>query len=163
MSTLTREVTGIFSGSELERYFNDAVAEAPPDAALYLQVNLYAHKRFPNDLVFVRNLLSAYQRNGTMDMAAYTWLLRNYWFYDPQLKAEFFAQLSSRNQLTAEMDSVRKASNNPAGQRFLAEGEAWQSHFEAAAPFFRTVAEEFPGDRELNGRASSVYLSLIHI
>ena len=163
VSTLTREVTGIFSGSELERYFNDAVAEAPLDAALYLQVNLYAHKRFPNDLVFVRNLLSAYQRNGTMDMAAYTWLLRNYWFYDPQLKAEFFAQLSSRNQLTAEMDSVRKASNNPAGQRFLAEGEAWQSHFEAAAPFFRTVAEEFPGDRELNGRASSVYRSLATI
>jgi Tfp pilus assembly protein PilF len=158
MSTLTREVTKIFSGSELERYFNEAVAEAPLDDALYQQVNLFAHERFPDDLVFVKNLLNVYQRRA--ERVEYTKLLRNYWFYDPQLKTDFFAALSSQNQLNAELDAVRKAPANPAAQMFLAEGEAWRSHFETAAPYFHTVADAFPGDKELNERASSVFRSL---
>jgi predicted Zn-dependent protease len=160
VGALTHEVTGIFSGSELERYFSDAVAQAPLDAVLYRQVNLYAHERFPNDLVFVRNLLVAYQRNQTRDDAASMKLLRNYWPYDTLLRAQFFAALSSRNQLETELAAARKDPANPAAQLFLAEGEAWQSHFETAAPYFQTIAGQFPGDKELNGRASSVFRSL---
>ncbi len=67
---LTQAVVSDFSGTELDTYFLQVVAGANLDAGLYLQVNLYAHQRFPHDLVFVKNLLNAYQRKGTFDANA---------------------------------------------------------------------------------------------
>jgi hypothetical protein len=43
-SALSRKVTGIFSGTELEKYLSEAPA---PDTRLALEVDLYAHDRFP--------------------------------------------------------------------------------------------------------------------
>ena len=59
---LTRKVTEIFSGTDLERYFANVDADRPIGPQLALQLNLYAAKRFPHDLVFTRNLLNAYRR-----------------------------------------------------------------------------------------------------
>src|SRR6202044_1831733 len=87
---LTAQIVKIFSGTDLERYFREVVAPNSLDAHLYLQLNVYAHDRFPNDLVFVKNLLGAYTRRATADGAAYTRLLRAYWFYDDRLRAQFF-------------------------------------------------------------------------
>src|SRR5581483_7776337 len=81
-ATLTREVVGIFSGTELEAYFNQVVATGSLDPVLYRQLNLYAHERFPKDLVFVHNLLACYERTATYDPAASEHLLRQYWFYE---------------------------------------------------------------------------------
>ena len=39
------------------------------DARLYLQLNEYAHQRFPENLSFVHNLLSAYGRRETWNPA----------------------------------------------------------------------------------------------
>ena len=56
---MSRDVTRIFSGTELESYFNDVVVSgAPLGPAIYLQLNLAAHQRFPHHLSFVRNLLT---------------------------------------------------------------------------------------------------------
>ncbi|MEZ5365775.1 MAG: hypothetical protein R2748_26455 [Bryobacterales bacterium] len=57
-------MTDAFAGSDLEAYFQD-VAAGGFDAQMYLRINLYAHKRFPHDLTFVRNLLTAYTRQET--------------------------------------------------------------------------------------------------
>jgi Tfp pilus assembly protein PilF len=161
---LTHEVTSIFSGSELEAYFGQVVASESLDPALYQQLNLYAHERFPDDLVFVRNLLVCYQRKETYDTTAWTKLMRAYWFYDGQLRDQFFESLARAGQLDAELEAVRAmspdAKANPAAAQLLAEGEAWRSHFEEAAPVLKTVAESFPGDRSLTGRASALYRSL---
>src|SRR5262249_34152145 len=54
---LSREIVGIFSGTELEAYFQEVVAREAIDPVIYRQVNLYAHQRFPHNLTFVRNLL----------------------------------------------------------------------------------------------------------
>jgi Flp pilus assembly protein TadD len=163
-SQLTTQVVKIFSGTDLERYFREVVAVAPFDAHLYLQLNLYAHDRFPNDLVFVRNLLGAYTRRGTADGAAYTRLLRAYWFYDDGLRAQFFEALSHAGKLNAELAAIRAAhpdaTANPAAVEFLAQGEAWQSHFEAAAPWLRASSISIPGDTPRARRASAVYRSL---
>ena len=59
---------------------SEIVSQAHPDAALYRQLNLYAHERFPHNLAFVRNLLSAYSRPGTENPAAWEAVIRQYWF-----------------------------------------------------------------------------------
>ena len=74
---------------------------------------------------------------------AYTRLLRAYWFYDDGLRAQFFNGLSRTGKLAGELAAARAAqpdaAANPAAAAFLAEGEAWQSHFEAAAPWLRAT------------------------
>ena len=170
---LTKEVTGIFSGTQLDRYFANVVGLAGVSSQMYLQVCLYAHQRFPGDLVFVRDLLGAYQNRQTLDVAAYDELLRSYWFYDGDLKQQFFQNLSEDHRLTQELEEVRKAnaslaagdwkkamSENPAAVQFVAEAEAWTSHFEAAAPGLRALAEAEPGKVQSTERAASIYRSL---
>jgi hypothetical protein len=128
---LTREVVAIFSGADLETYLRESTRGQPLAPALYRQVNLYAHRRFPRDITFVRNLLTAYTRKGTADPVARETLLRSYWFYDDGLRDNFFEFLSHSGKLTAELAALRQTHTNPAAVQFLAEGEAWQSHFEA--------------------------------
>ena len=173
IGNLTHELIDIFFGTELERYFADIVTGTNLGPVLYRQMNLYALQRFPDDLVFVHNLLSAYATTATRDDAAAMRLLRQYWFYDAGLRNRFFESLSQGGKLDAELAAVRSANPdaqdgrwsqlmtaNPAAAQFLAEGEAWRSHFEEAAPGMKAVAEAFPGDRTLVSRATSVYRSL---
>ncbi len=170
---ISRRVVSIFSGTELEQYFAEVVSQTAPDAALYRQLNLYAHQRFPQDLVFVRNLMAVYARKETYDAAASGRLLREYWFYDPSLRTQFFAGLARQRRLYTELAAVRKANPdivagrfdrvaaaNPAAAQFAAEAEGWLSHFEAAAPAARALATAYPGNREYTGRAASLYRSL---
>ena len=167
-ATLTRQVVDTFSGTEVDRYFREvgmgAANGRPIDAPLYLELNLYANQRFPNDLTFVHNLLSAYSREGTANAAAYSALLRQYWFYDEHLRTQLFEDLARSGKLEGEVEAARNAAKasaaDPAAARFVAEGEAWRSHFEAAAAPMREVAALFPGDAEVTGRAADLYRSL---
>lgn len=159
---LTRQVAGIFSGTELEKYFREIVNPASLDAALYRQVNLYAHERFPDNLTFVKNLLNAYVRPETADPAAHAQLLRSYWFYDAQLRSQFFEGMARAGTLDGALAAARTpdARSNPAAAQFVAEGEAWRCHFETAAPLLRTLAGDFPGDSSVVLRAATVERSL---
>ena len=62
----------------------------PVGPALYLQLNLYAHQRFPHHLSFVRNLLTAYVRRRLATMSAYEALLRQHWYYAEDLRHAIF-------------------------------------------------------------------------
>jgi predicted Zn-dependent protease len=140
---------------------------------MYVQLNLYARQRFPHNLTFVRNLLEAYRSQPTYDRQAWDALIRQYWFYDDTMRSVFFAYLSSGGRLEAELQAVR-ASNpqagagkwnelaqaNPAAAEFVAEAEIWLSHFEAAAPVSKAIAEAYPADFEMGRRASSLFRSL---
>ncbi len=169
--TLTQEVTAAFSGSDLEAYIREVGGGGLPD--LYLRVNLYAHQRFPHNLSFVRNLLNAYSSHPTRDHAAWERLIREYWFYDENLRSRFFEDLSFEGRLDSELQAAlalglatsggrwpELARSNPAAARFLGEGVAWKSHFESAAPLLGALAAEDPGDVELGRRAASIYRSL---
>ncbi len=171
MEKITQEAVGIFSGTELERYFGEVVSGASPQ--LYLQLNLYAHARFPEDLVFVNNLIGAYSRPETANNAATERLYREYWFYDDALRTSFFRYLAANGRLYPELDEVRKANPdivsgrpdparplNFAAAQFALEAEIWLSHFEAAAPNARLLADASPGQTESARRASSLYRSL---
>jgi predicted Zn-dependent protease len=173
---LSEQVVKIFAGSELESYFQDIVGRGGNyGAQLYLRLNLYANQRFPHNQLFVRNLLSAYRFSRTNNEAAWEKLLRQHWFEDDGLRAQFFEFLSRTHQLDAELAALRTANpemeaghwqqaaqTNPAAVQFLAEAELWQSHFEGGMPALGALADDFPADFDLGRRASSIYRSLAY-
>jgi Tfp pilus assembly protein PilF len=173
LEKISRDVIAIFSGADLEQYMSDISGVAHPNAALYLQLNRYAHERFPEDLVFVGNLVRAYGSRETPDAAAADRLLRQYWYYDAGLRTELFQRLSQQGRLSAELAAVRATvptlaagqfdqavAANPAAVEFTVEAETWLSHFESAAPAARSLADAYPGRAELTGNASSLYRSI---
>ena len=159
---LSQQITDTFKGSEVAQFLRDVPPKSP---VLYRQVNLYAHQRFPQNLAFVRSLMTAYDRRETRDPAAAEQLLREYWYYDADLRVQFFEFLSSRGQLKRELaalPSVERASHesNLAALEFRAEGHAWLTDYEAAAPAFTRVATLAPGNRSYTERAISIERSL---
>jgi len=170
---LCREVINIFSGSDLEGYFRNVVAQPGIGAQLFLQLNLYAHTRFPHNLAFVNDLLYAYGRPETTNVPAWEALIRQHWYYDDGLRSRFFAYLSSSGRLDSELQAIRQANpaaasgrwqelanTDPAAAQFISEAELWRSHFETAAPVTRAVAAAYPTDNALASRAASVFRSL---
>ena len=174
VARLTREVVRIFSGTELDAYFREIVGQAAPvGPALYLQLNLFAHQRFPHHLSFVRNLLTAYSIQPTRDDSAYEAILRQHWYDAEDLRMRFFERLSRTGRLDAELSVVRTSNpaasggrwqeamdQSPAAVRMLAEGEAWRGHFETAAPMFLAIETSFPADGVVGRRTAAVYRSL---
>ncbi|HEY6969896.1 MAG TPA: tetratricopeptide repeat protein [Candidatus Angelobacter sp.] len=164
--SLTKRVCDIFSGSQLQEYFQ----QVRVPATLSLAVERYAHQRFPHNLSFVKELVSYYRANGpTADWEA---LLRQYWYEDASLRNMFFEYLSRTGRLESELQQLKKEQNagqknwvtiaqsNPAAARFAAEAELWRSHYEEAAPALGAVAGIYPADLPLGREASSVYRSL---
>src|SRR5207244_12995607 len=97
----------------------------------------------------------------------------NYWCNGECLRSRVFEVLSRSGRLEAELQSVRSSDpaagsgnwpglvySNPAATRFVAEAEAWRSHFEPAAPVLQALATEYPGDRELGPAAAAVHRPL---
>lgn len=161
---LTADVVKVFSGTDLEKYFQQLVNASAVGPAAYLQVNVYAHQRFPNNLQFVHNLLNAYSRKETNDRRAYKELLRQYWFYDDALRQAFLSVYGAEEQqevaAMASSDTSKLAADNPSGARLVAELAAWNSHFEEATPVFDALAAQYPGDSSLALRAAAVDRSL---
>jgi cellulose synthase operon protein C len=165
-ASLTKQVTGIFHGTELEQYFSMVGGGEPQ---LYLQLNLYAHQRFPHNEVFVRNLLAAYEAKATYDSIAWEKLLREHWSDTEDLRRRFFDFLSLNGKLDAELAQLhalvpgeREQEANPDATRELAEMEMWRSHFETSAPLWRSLAEAYPANEEIGAEASSVFRSLAY-
>ncbi len=159
---LAHQITDTFKGSELARFLSGVTPNSP---VLYRQVNLYAHRRFPYNLVFVKNLLYAYSNRVTRDDAAYEKLLRENWFNDPDLQKKFFEHLSSTGTLRSELAALPQIDravkdSNLAALEFRADGEAWLTNYEAAAPAFVRLASLTPGDVDANGHAISIERSL---
>ena len=169
-AALSHKVTGIFSGTELERYLSEAPA---PDTRLALEVDLYAHDRFPHDLTFVGNLLAQYRGHRQWDEAEK--LLREHWSESPALRDQLFELLSRTGRLDAELETLRRqtpeidkgdwsalAKSNPAAERFWVESCLWQSRFEESAGAVDALAAEYPADEALGRQASSLYRSLAY-
>jgi tetratricopeptide (TPR) repeat protein len=169
---LTRKVTDIFSGTDLDHFFSNVNPSAPIGPQLALQLNLYAAKRFPHDLVFTRNLLRAYRTTGTRDNAAYEALLRQQWWESDDLRDEFLAYLSRTGKLQAELaqlealnsdTSAQPSTTNAAALREQGEIEIFTSHFEQAAPLLGAVANLYPADADTGEQAVSLYRSLAYL
>jgi hypothetical protein len=156
-AALTRNVTRIFSGTQLDAWFRNVPGGGP---ALFLQLNLYAHERFPHDTVFIQNLLNAYSAKSTRDDAAWETLLRHSWWESPELTQRYFEYLSSSGKFDSEVAKLGDAPANPAAMRELAIADMWRSHFEQSAPLYATLSEQFPADQETGTRAADLQRSL---
>jgi tetratricopeptide (TPR) repeat protein len=159
---LAQQITDTFKGSELAGFLLNV---RPTSPVLFRQVNLYAHKRFPHNLTFTKNLLAAYREKTTRDDAAYTALLRENWFYDTDLRNSYFEYLSSTGKLATELAGLADVDrsvkdSNLAALEFRAAGEAWLTHYETAAPVFVRLAALTPGDQASTGRAITIERSL---
>ena len=106
------------------------------------QLNLYAHERFPEDIVFVQNLIAAYsradircRRGGTPSSPVL--VLRPADPYHPfrtafearRPQAEL-AEIRKSNPEMADGRFCRAVADNPAAVQFISEAEAWLCHFE---------------------------------
>ncbi len=156
-ATLSRKVADTFEGTDLDTYFRQNTGGG---AQLALQLNLYAHQRFPHDLVFTRNLLSAYTAKGTADPAAHEKLLREIWWQSADLTRQFFELLSRTDKLDAELAQLQPSATNPAAQQEAAGGELWRSHFEQSAPLYARLSAAYPADTDLGTTASDLQRSL---
>ncbi len=167
-SALMQKVTGIFSGTDLEEFLKQAPA---PNRSLALEVNLYAHQRFPHDLGFIQNLLDEYERTG--QSAKLEQLLWEHWSESPALRNELFELLSRTGRLHAEIETLRQqapeidksdwsglVARDPEAGRFWMEACLWQSHFEQGAGAADALATAYPADDDLDSRAASLFRSL---
>ena len=170
-AALTQEVVKLFNGTDLESYFRSVVFMG--NEPLYLQLNLYAHQRFPHNPVFVNNLLVAYQAPQTRNEAAWEQLLREHWFEEAGLRNRFFSFLSRTGRLEAEYQKVRLdalskgnmdqlVQQNPAVGEYLAQANLWRSHYEESAPLLKDLAQLYPADSELGHTAAAVFRSLAY-
>jgi hypothetical protein len=158
---LTRQVTDIFSGTDLDAFFANVTEAKPIGPQLALELNLYAAKRFPHDLVFTRNLLTAYQAPATSNPAAHEALLRTQWWTSDDLRDQFLAFLSRTGKLESELAQLQPT--NPAAQREQAEIDIFTSHFEQAATPLGSIAELYPADADTGDRAVSLFRSLAYL
>ena len=169
---LAKKVTDIFSGTDLDKFFENVNPKQPIGPQLALQLDLYAAKRFPHDVVFTRNLLDAYQAKNTRDDAAYEALLRRQWWASDELRDEFLAYLSRTGKLESELAQVAGINKgsaaaaslaDPVAVREQAEIDVFESQFEQAAPLLGAVAEVYPADADVGDRAVSLYRSLAYL
>jgi cellulose synthase operon protein C len=169
-AALSKKVVATFSGTDLEEYLREAPA---PDTTLALEVNRFAHNRFPHDLTFVRNLLAQYRtRRQQSEIEKLLW---EHWAESPDLRDQLFELLNGNGRLDAQLDALKQqepeidkagwtalAQSNPAAERFWMESCLWQSRFEQAAGAADALAAEYPADATLGQTASSLYRSLAY-
>jgi predicted Zn-dependent protease len=171
--TLTHQVATIFDGTTLAAYLENAQI---PDDQLSLQVNLYAHQRFPHNLTFVNNLIDLYNSSNTVsNPEAAQKLLAQYWYASPDLRNEFFETLASNGQLGSTLASLRQqdpiltgnnwpaaAQKNPAAVLLFTNITLWQSHFATAAPAAAALADTYPANSTYGTQAAALYRSLAY-
>ena len=176
VAKLTRDVVKIFSGTELDEYFREIVTPAKPvGPALYLQLNLYAHQRFPHYLAFARNLLAAYSTAPTSDNAAYEALCAATGMTPEDLRMRFFGtpiknqagwirapdrahvkpishsrQMGRRDESVSCRRAIARRGRKP-----------WRGHFENAAPLFLAIESKLArGSPDRRANCGAVYRSL---
>jgi tetratricopeptide (TPR) repeat protein len=162
---LTKQLVDVFTGEEIEAYLEAVHPDQALNAQLYVQVNLYAHRRFPHNLTFVRNLVYAYESRAIHNEPAAVALLRENWYFSSDLETAYLAYLSKTGELKQELAKLPSAGDaaaksNTLALEFQAKGRAWLAHYEEAAPAYAELAQLNPGDLEPDRLALSIHRSL---
>ena len=169
-TAIMHKVADVFSGTEIEQFLRSAPA---PDRSLAIQVNLYAHQRFPHDLRFVERLIAEYGQTG--NIAERDKLLWEHWWESSDLRNQLFGILSGSGKLDSVLASLKQqspeidigdwtglAQSNPAAERFYLESCLWQSHFEEGLGAADALSAAYLADTALGAQASSLYRSLAY-
>lgn len=170
-TALMHRTADIFSGTEIEQFLKSAPA---PDRSLAIQVNLYAHQRFPHDLHFVERLIVEYGQTG--NVIERDKLLWEHWWESSDLRNQLFGILTGSGRLDSVLATLKQqspeigksdwsslAQRNPAAERFYLESCLWQSHFEEGVGAADALVAAYPADTAIGAQASSLYRSLAYL
>ncbi|MEW5974493.1 MAG: hypothetical protein AB1898_01685 [Acidobacteriota bacterium] len=157
---LSKEFVDKFKGTELESYFTAAVTQLGNNA-FYLELNLYANRRFPHNPVFARNLIHYYATSRRW--AEWEAVCKRYFFTDAIVREQYYRRLSQTGRLTSLLEQLRSAPDrNLIEERFLADALQWRSDFEGAIPHFQNLARRYPTEPELTHLTGDLLRSLGH-
>ena len=152
---LSQQVVEVLQGSEIAGYMQDVVQKEPAGNTIYHRINLYAHQRFPHNLVFVHNLLRYYRQPKASAVTEWEKLARKYFFFDAEIQRQYLVRLAAQKQLevlsktrpAGEMTGATAGGEpqNPAEMAFMASASIWQSRFERAAPLLASLSSSWSG------------------
>lgn len=124
----------------------------------------YAHQRFPQNLFFVRGMLTylATQKDPT----PWAQLSAQYYFADRSIREPFLAYLSRNNQLRDRYQKARGQESGVRGQNtsttvttyhvFAADAALWLSHHDEAIEAYRQLATLYPGEPQYADRLADL-------
>lgn len=151
---LSQQVVDAFQGNDIARYLRDVVEKEPGGNRIFRQINLYANRRFPHNLVFVKNLLRSYRQSKPAMVPEWEKLARRYFFYDAEMQKQYLAHLARNRRLHSTIATVEQkagiaqrtdmVSSDSVPLAFLAQAWIWQSRFEKSEPFLQKLASSFP-------------------
>lgn len=158
-AALSKKFVDAFKGTELESYFAEVVNQVRPQA-FYEELNLYASRRFPHNLVFARNLADLYA-SASRTYPQWEAIAQKYFFEDKQIRERYYSTLSRQGRLQPMLAELAAFQDrNLAQTRFLADALAWRSQFEDSAPHYQLLASRYPAEPETVNLASDILRSL---
>ncbi|MFL6274573.1 MAG: tetratricopeptide repeat protein [Blastocatellia bacterium] len=168
----SRQLISIFDEEDITEYllrFAGYGASAAGDSLNWDQkmafdLYTYAHQRFPQNLFFVRGMLTYLANNK--EVAPWAQLSAQYYFADRSIREPFLAYLSSNNQLR---DRYQKARSQESGVRsqntgatvttyhvFAADAALWLSHHDEAIDAYRQLTALYPGEPQYADRLADL-------
>jgi tetratricopeptide (TPR) repeat protein len=124
------------------------------DQRLAYDLYSYAHQRFPQNLFFVRGMLT-YLANQK-DLTPWAKLSAQYYFADRSIREPFLAYLSKNNQLRDRYQTAKgKGGSAPNANEtvttynvFAADAALWLSHHDEAIDAYRKLTALYPGEAQ---------------
>src|SRR5205085_3501810 len=168
----SRQLISIFDEEDITEYllrFAGYGATAAGDALnwdqkLAFDLYSYAHQRFPQNLFFVRGMLTYLANNK--DSASWAQLSAQYYFADRSIREPFLAYLSGNNQLRDRYATAKSkgatANNQPATEPpntyriFTADAALWLSHHDEAIDAYRQLTALYPGEPQYADRLADL-------
>ncbi|HJQ22454.1 MAG TPA: tetratricopeptide repeat protein [Blastocatellia bacterium] len=134
------------------------------DQKLAFDLYSYAHQRFPQNLYFVRGMLTYLANNK--DFVQWAQLSAQYYFADRSIREPFLAYLSGSNELRNRYATAKSkgatATNQPATEPpntyriFAADAALWLSHHDEAIDAYRQLAVLYPGEAQYADRLADL-------
>jgi predicted Zn-dependent protease len=112
----------------------------------------YAHQRFPQNLFFVRGMLT--YLGAQKDLTPWSKLSAQYYFADRSIREPFLAYLSKNNQLRDRYQTAKGKQSTGSSQSetvttynvFAADAALWLSHHDEAIDAYRKLTALYPGE-----------------
>src|SRR5436305_14937365 len=124
----------------------------------------YAQQRFPQNLLFVRGMLTYLA--SQKDLTSWAQLSAQYYFADRSIREPFLAYLSKNNQLRERYQKARSQESGVRSQNagttvttyhvFTADAALWLSHHNEAIDAYRQLAVLYPGEPQYAERLADL-------
>jgi tetratricopeptide (TPR) repeat protein len=168
----SRQLIGIFDEDDITEYLLrfSGYSSTPKgdslnwDQRFAFDMYSYAHQRFPQNLFFVRGMLTYLASNK--DYTQWSQLSAQYYFADRSIREPFLAYLSKNNQLRERYQKARSQESGVRSQNagatvttyhvFAADSALWLSHHDEAIDAYRKLTALYPGEPQYAERLADL-------